>query len=43
LITYVKDRPGHDFRYAIDPSKIEKKLSWKPKYDFDTAIKETID
>ena len=30
LITYVKDRPGHDFRYAIDPSKIEKELGWKP-------------
>ena len=43
LITYVKDRPGHDFRYAIDPSKIEKELGWKPKYDFDTAIQETID
>jgi dTDP-glucose 4,6-dehydratase len=43
LITYVKDRPGHDFRYAIDPSKIENELGWKPKYDFDTAIQETID
>jgi dTDP-glucose 4,6-dehydratase len=43
LITYVKDRPGHDFRYAIDPSKIESELGWKPKYDFDTAIQETID
>ena len=43
LVTYVKDRPGHDFRYAIDPSKIEKELGFKPKYDFDSAIQETID
>ncbi len=43
LITYVKDRPGHDFRYAIDPSKIESELGWKPKYDFDTAIEQTIE
>ncbi|MGL5506310.1 MAG: dTDP-glucose 4,6-dehydratase, partial [Paraclostridium sp.] len=42
LITYVKDRPGHDLRYAIDPSKIEKEFDWKPKYNFDSGIKETI-
>ena len=42
LITYVKDRPGHDLRYAIDPSKIESELGWKPKYNFDTGIKQTI-
>jgi dTDP-glucose 4,6-dehydratase len=42
LITYVKDRPGHDFRYAIDPSKIEMDLGWKPIYSFDRAIEETI-
>ena len=42
LISYVTDRKGHDLRYAIDPSKIEKELGWKPKYVFDTGIKETI-
>ncbi len=42
LITYVTDRKGHDLRYAIDPSKIETELGWKPKYDFDTGIRETI-
>ena len=38
LIRYVKDRPGHDRRYAIDPTKIETELGWKPKYNFDTGI-----
>ena len=42
LITYVTDRKGHDLRYAIDPSKIESELGWKPKYNFDSGIKETI-
>ena len=42
LITYVTDRKGHDLRYAIDPTKIETELGWKPKYTFDTGIKETI-
>ena len=42
LITYVKDRPGHDLRYAMDPTKIEKELGWKPKYNFDTGIVQTI-
>ena len=42
LIEYVKDRPGHDQRYAIDSSKIQKELGWKPKYTFETGIKETI-
>ena len=42
LITYVTDRKGHDLRYAIDPSKIEKELGWKPKYIFESGIKETI-
>ncbi|MDR0913105.1 MAG: dTDP-glucose 4,6-dehydratase [Methanobrevibacter sp.] len=42
LITYVKDRLGHDRRYAIDSSKIQKELGWKPKYTFETGIKETI-
>ncbi|NMO96718.1 dTDP-glucose 4,6-dehydratase [Paenibacillus lemnae] len=42
LIAYVKDRPGHDRRYGIDPSKIKKELGWKPKYNFETGIKETV-
>jgi len=43
LITYVKDRPGHDKRYAIDAAKIKKDLGWVPKYKFEEAIKFTID
>ena len=43
LIHYVKDRPGHDLRYAIDPTKIETELGWKPQYVFETGIKQTID
>ncbi len=43
LITYVKDRPGHDLRYAIDPDKLENELGWKPKYNFESGIKETIE
>ena len=42
LIRFVKDRPGHDQRYAIDPDKLEKELGWKPKYNFDTGIRQTI-
>jgi len=42
LIKYVKDRPGHDFRYSLDSTKIEKKLGWKPKHNFENGIKETI-
>lgn len=42
LITYVKDRPGHDLRYAIDPTKLENELGWKAKYNFDTGIEQTI-
>ena len=42
LITYVTDRPGHDLRYAMDPTKIEKELGWKPEYNFDTGIQVTI-
>lgn len=41
-ITFVKDRPGHDFRYAIDASKIEDRLSWKAKENFETGIQKTI-
>jgi dTDP-glucose 4,6-dehydratase len=41
-ITYVKDRPGHDRRYAIDASKIERELGWKPAETFETGIEKTI-
>ena len=42
LITYVKDRPGHDQRYAIDASKIKAELGWHPKHNFKTGIRETV-
>ena len=42
LIHYVKDRPGHDLRYAMDPIKLMTELGWTPKYTFETGIKETI-
>lgn len=42
LITYVKDRPGHDRRYAIDNTKITSQLGWKPSYTFEQGMKETI-
>ena len=41
-ITFVKDRPGHDFRYAIDASKIENKLGWKASENFESGIKKTV-
>lgn len=43
LIEYVKDRPGHDRRYAINSSKIQKELGWKPEYNFEDALSSTID
>lgn len=43
LINYIKDRPGHDRRYAIDPKKIETELGWKPTCNFDTGIQKTIE
>ena len=43
LITYIKDRPGHDLRYAIDSSKINKKLGWKPSVTFEEGLSKTID
>lgn len=43
LIKFVKDRPGHDRRYAIDATKIRTELGWEPKHTFETGIKETID
>ena len=43
LITYVKDRPGHDLRYAIDASKVHKELGWSPTVTFEEGLSETID
>ncbi|WP_103103090.1 dTDP-glucose 4,6-dehydratase [Pseudomonas sp. LFM046] len=42
LITYVKDRPGHDLRYAIDAGKIERELGWTPKETFETGLRKTV-
>ncbi|HJV61777.1 MAG TPA: GDP-mannose 4,6-dehydratase, partial [Albitalea sp.] len=42
LITYVKDRPGHDRRYAIDPSKIEREIGWQPAETFASGIEKTV-
>lgn len=42
MIKFVEDRPGHDRRYAMDSSKIQKELGWKKKYDFDEALEKTI-
>jgi dTDP-glucose 4,6-dehydratase len=43
LILYVKDRPGHDFRYAIDPSKIKRDLGWAPEENFETGLRKTVE
>ncbi len=43
VIEHVGDRPGHDKRYSIDSSKIQNEIGWKPVYDFDNAIKQTVD
>ncbi len=42
LISFVKDRPGHDRRYAIDSSKIQNELGWKPSYTFEQGLEETV-
>ena len=42
LISFVKDRPGHDIKYSIDNSKIKRDLKWTPKYNLDIALKNTI-
>ena len=42
LITFVTDRPGHDRRYAMDISKIEKDLGWTPAYNFETGLRQTV-
>ncbi|MFN7178279.1 dTDP-glucose 4,6-dehydratase [Hyphomonas sp.] len=43
LVRFVKDRPGHDFRYAIDSGKIRRELGWAPSVDFETGLSETVD
>jgi dTDP-glucose 4,6-dehydratase len=43
LITYVKDRPGHDFRYAMDPSGAEAALGWRARFDFEAGLRHTIE
>ena len=43
LIRFIKDRPGHDRRYAIDSTKIQNELNWKPKYDFKKGLEQTVD
>jgi len=43
LITYVKDRPGHDLRYAIDATKLNKELGWKPSLQFEEGLEKTVD
>lgn len=42
LLSYVKDRPGHDFRYSLDSTKIQKEIGWKPKYTFESGLSDTI-
>ena len=42
-IVHVKDRPGHDLRYAIDPSKIARELGWKPAETFESGIRKTVE
>lgn len=42
LISYITDRPGHDFRYAIDATKIRRELGWAPREDFDSGIRKTV-
>lgn len=42
LITFVRDRPGHDFRYAIDAKKLKNELGWTPEASFDAGIKQTV-
>ena len=43
LIIFIKDRPGHDFRYALDASKINKDLGWRPSVTFEEGLSKTID
>ena len=43
LITYVKDRAGHDLRYAIDPSKLISETGWRPEVTFEVGLEKTVD
>ncbi len=43
LISFVKDRAGHDLRYAIDSSKLQKELGWKPSLQFEEGLEKTVD
>ena len=43
LITYVKDRAGHDLRYAIDATKLNKELGWEPSLQFEEGLEKTVD
>jgi dTDP-glucose 4,6-dehydratase len=43
LITYIVDRAGHDLRYAIDSSKLQKELGWKPSLQFEEGLEKTVD
>jgi dTDP-glucose 4,6-dehydratase len=43
LITFVKDRAGHDMRYAIDSSKLQRELGWKPSLQFEEGLEKTVD
>ena len=43
LLNFVEDRPGHDFRYAIDYSKLKNELSWQPKESFKSSLRKTVD
>ena len=43
LITYVKDRAGHDLRYAIDSSKLQRELGWKPSLQFEEGLEKTVE
>lgn len=42
LITFVKDRPGHDLRYAVDSSKLQRELGWKPRHDLESGLRDTV-
>ncbi len=42
LIHFTKDRPGHDFRYSLNTKKIKRDLHWRPKYDFESGLRNTI-
>ena len=42
LIAFVEDRPGHDLRYAIDPTKINRELGWKPQEKYELALRKTV-